>query len=413
MASPTAAIVTTSDLLADSLATDPPLQPVVIGLPTSDEELAMHKRHPSLRHLTINGSNVTPETFEDGYLQFILHHDPESLGDAVDSLVYTRRKFASVPKTGDLSYTTWDIFVLVNKLHNQEIKNWSQLVGQLGLSDMMGRPQFAQRVKRWMHKYKIDYYFDYLMGIPYDFHSDDEKYTGCLLMGNYQKRPTDYASDPHVKKRRRILYSANTATSTTMEVDDPQGTEERARRPVLLAGSRKRMRDASQSLVLAADDHHRRHDDELPLDHTVYNDQDETGDVDAPKSLDLADDKDGELDAEDQEHDFDHSAEDEEHHAISSATVTRRARASASSPSWQPDDANSTAKSSANTVRSLQAHLDDMNDQWATWKHHMDARHRDLQNQVAALIDEKEKNREQWANWRKKIANDLLSDPFS
>jgi hypothetical protein len=71
--------------------------------------------------MTINGSNVTADNIEDGYIQFILHHDPDSIGDGIEGLMYIRRKFTSVPRTGDLSYTTWDIFVLVNKLHNRQV----------------------------------------------------------------------------------------------------------------------------------------------------------------------------------------------------------------------------------------------------------------------------------------------------
>ncbi|CAO3587072.1 unnamed protein product [Absidia cylindrospora] len=241
-------------------------------LPLDDEELLRRKRHSRLQPLTINGDNVSADNIEDGYTQFILHHDPDSIGDGIDSLMYVRRKFSSVPRTGDLSYTTWDVYVLVNKLYNREIKNWSQLVGQLGLSDMLGRPQFAQRVKRWMHKYKIDYYFDYLMGTPFDFFSEDEKYSGCLLMGNYQKRKElgDWSMGsgddsqplptPSKRRRRKIVASSSSSLADQAVGDGGDGQSpggaggDPSQRPILMAGSRKRMRgDTQQSSLLLVD----------------------------------------------------------------------------------------------------------------------------------------------------------------
>ncbi|KAF7725876.1 hypothetical protein EC973_009208 [Apophysomyces ossiformis] len=221
----------------------------------------------------VTGENVNSSNIEDGYIQFVIHHDPQYIGDGIESLMYVKRKFSSVPRTGDLSYTTWDVFLLVKKLHNQEIKNWSQLVGQLGLSDMAGRPQFAQRVKRWMHKYKIDCYFDYLLGNPFNFHSSDEKYSGCLMMGNYQKRkarPTtdetdsvksEDNGDPARKRRRqddhkRLLLSNEDDSPHTDDDEEDEmnggpavlGSQPRTvhSHPILFAGSRKRMRDASK-----------------------------------------------------------------------------------------------------------------------------------------------------------------------
>ncbi|KAI7873516.1 ARS binding protein 2-domain-containing protein [Mucor mucedo] len=181
--------------------------------------------------VTITGDNVSCDTIEDGYIQFVLEHDPNYISDGIESLMYAKRKFSSVPKTGDLSYTTWDIYQLVLKLHKKEIKNWSQLVGQLGLVDMAGRPQFAQRVKRWMHRYKIDSYFDFLLGNKYYFNAPSEKYSSCLMMGNYKKRRPNV--EPNIESQS----------------DEEDFVSDEHRIPILLAGSRKRMRDHSQNSV--------------------------------------------------------------------------------------------------------------------------------------------------------------------
>jgi hypothetical protein len=107
---------------------------------------------------------------------------------------------------------------------------------------MAGRPQFAQRVKRWMHRYKIDCYFDYLLGNPFQFNDPADKYSTCLLMGNYKKRKTG-----------GIASSATVATNNKLEsqsdLDDEinEDGDNEHRIPILLAGSRKRLRDNSQN----------------------------------------------------------------------------------------------------------------------------------------------------------------------
>jgi hypothetical protein len=69
----------------------------------------------------VTGENVTANNFEEGYVQFVLSHDANFIHDGIESLIYAKRKFQSVPKTGDLHYTTWDIYQLVVKLQHQEV----------------------------------------------------------------------------------------------------------------------------------------------------------------------------------------------------------------------------------------------------------------------------------------------------
>lgn len=72
--------------------------------------------------IKVTGDNVTANNIEDGYIQFVSRHDPSYISDGIDSLVFTKRKFQNVPKTGDITYTTWDIYQLVLKLHRKEVK---------------------------------------------------------------------------------------------------------------------------------------------------------------------------------------------------------------------------------------------------------------------------------------------------
>ncbi|KAI8373224.1 uncharacterized protein BYT42DRAFT_62717 [Radiomyces spectabilis] len=165
---------------------------------------------------------------------------------------------------------------------------------------MAGRPQFAQRVKRWMHKYKIDCYFDYLLGNEFNFHSADEKYTGCLMMGNYQKRRLDRSraadeaesvhppedSETH-NKRRRVVDRRRRRSLSTEEVqsivddeDDNTFSDtatsrthefEKHRGPIVFAGSRKRLREVDPSNLRFMDNvrrvqHSAKDESEHPMD---------------------------------------------------------------------------------------------------------------------------------------------------
>ncbi|KAI8973355.1 ARS binding protein 2-domain-containing protein [Mycotypha africana] len=211
---------------------------------------------PPSKKPRITGANVTAENIVDGYIQFVLSHDAAYINDGIESLVFAKRKFQSVPKTGDITYTTWDIFQLVKKLHHQEIKNWSQLVGQLGLQDMAGRPQFAQRVKRWMHKYKIDCYFDYLLGNEYEFNPPDDKYSHCLLIGNYKRKGTATTAASHtaaaaavnIPEQTSLLDDDDMTDDTMNAAATTANNGKQARLPILMAGSRKRMRENNQNI---------------------------------------------------------------------------------------------------------------------------------------------------------------------
>ncbi|KAI7904574.1 uncharacterized protein BX663DRAFT_502839 [Cokeromyces recurvatus] len=82
---------------------------------------SLNTNHHSLTKGKITGENVTAENIEEGYIQFVTRHDPNYISDDIESLVYAKRKFNSVPKTGDLCYTTWDVYQLVLKLHQKEV----------------------------------------------------------------------------------------------------------------------------------------------------------------------------------------------------------------------------------------------------------------------------------------------------
>ncbi|ORY91124.1 ARS binding protein 2-domain-containing protein [Syncephalastrum racemosum] len=407
--------------------------------------------------LSITGETVTSENIEDGYLQFVLHHDPQYVGDNIENLLYVKRKFSSVPRTGDLSYTTWDVFVLVKKLHNQELKNWSQLVGQLGLSDMAGRPQFAQRVKRWMHKYKIDCFFDYLLGNPYNFHSSEEKYSGCLSMGNYQKRKgppvtrtdeTDSmrSSDDmgsgsggisaggagvgggsataayakvhrgakyvsHVRKRAELSNDEDEELDENEMQQEDSGDEKR-RTPIVLAGSRKRLKGAQipHAAEVSRLSSPQRTDDEMQetlLKKTTdgeaspEDEEDELASTSssAPSPV---------LAVRSSSHLHTHPA----HHAYP-VNASMQHAASPHGPAYTGDNTCAGCTALQSTVESLTSSLDQL-------REHISSLERRLELEMQAREEEATKNWSrvdtlctEYDRWRKKLAGDLLSNPFA
>ncbi|KAI9313347.1 hypothetical protein BX666DRAFT_673370 [Dichotomocladium elegans] len=141
-----------------------------------------------------------------------------------------------------------------------------------------------------MRKYRIDSYFDYLLGNPYKFHTEPgEKYSGCLVMGNYQKRKANYTetdirsadeeaaisaghtSNPSLSsKRRRRDYDLSHDDEDDGREEDSDHTEDdhgdtvtTHRTPIVHAGSRKR-----RSHMPAMTIPHKEEDNEDP---DVYN----------------------------------------------------------------------------------------------------------------------------------------------
>jgi hypothetical protein len=233
---------------------------------------------------------------------------------------------------------------------------------------MLGRPQFAQRVKRWMHKYKIDTFFDYLMGTPFDFHAEDEKkYSGCLLMGNYQKRRGDDEHQEGGSKRRRQLITD---------------------RPILMAGSRKRM--PGESLLLLDK---REEEDDDDDEERVDTEEEEMDDDTTQQPMDLP--------PEDDDDDDDDDNDNEEDELASTSSTT-----APSSPSAGPTCASCLQLST--TVQDLQSQLSTLTHSMAEWQAKMEAQTRSLQQQVVQLMDEQTKA----AQTRKKLAHALLADPL-
>ncbi|MCJ1477335.1 hypothetical protein MMC13_006006 [Lambiella insularis] len=122
--------------------------------------------------------NITQESADDAYVQFIFYCNP-SIPLTTDA-TELRKGFRSMPKTDGKSFDTFVAFQLIKKLEAKEIETWSQLVTELGVEppDLTKNQssqkvqQFAVRLKRWLHAFHIDAFFQYCLGKPNPYFID-------------------------------------------------------------------------------------------------------------------------------------------------------------------------------------------------------------------------------------------------
>lgn len=122
--------------------------------------------------------NVTQETIEDAYVDFIFHCNPHVPLDT--DTVMLRDTFSDPPKSGGKSFNTFVLFGLIKQLENKEIKTWAELALKLGVDppdpekgeSSQKIQQYAVRLKRWMHSMHIDAFFEYLVGREHDYWVD-------------------------------------------------------------------------------------------------------------------------------------------------------------------------------------------------------------------------------------------------
>ncbi|CCC13611.1 unnamed protein product [Sordaria macrospora k-hell] len=122
--------------------------------------------------------NVTQETIEDAYVDFIFHCNPH-VPLETDTIVL-RDTFSDPPKSGGKSFNTFVLFGLIKQLETKEIKTWAELALKLGVDppdtdkgeSSQKIQQYAVRLKRWMHSMHIDSFFEYLVGREHEYWVD-------------------------------------------------------------------------------------------------------------------------------------------------------------------------------------------------------------------------------------------------
>ncbi|KAK2018944.1 ARS binding protein 2 [Colletotrichum eremochloae] len=129
----------------------------------------------SVGRFALPDRDVTAETIEDAYVNFILHCNP-AVPLETDSAAL-REAFRVLPKSGGKSFSTFTLFQLIRQLETKEIKTWAELALKLGVEppdqdkgqSSQKIQQYAVRLKRWMHSMHVDAFFEYLMDHPHPY----------------------------------------------------------------------------------------------------------------------------------------------------------------------------------------------------------------------------------------------------
>lgn len=120
--------------------------------------------------------DVNDATIDDAYAAFVLYCNPTfPISTDTSELKKTFRK---PPMSDGKGFSTWDLFVLIRKLDQKEIKTWTQLALDLGVEPPSAEKgqstqkvqQYSVRLKRWMRAMHIDAFFEFLLGKPHSYY---------------------------------------------------------------------------------------------------------------------------------------------------------------------------------------------------------------------------------------------------
>ncbi|KAB5583688.1 ARS binding protein 2-domain-containing protein [Coniochaeta sp. 2T2.1] len=150
-------------------------QGVFAPSPTTTRNVA--PRSPAVRQM-LPDRNVTRETSEDTYVQFIFYCNPAVPPDTDTATL--REAFQTPPKSGGKSFDTFLLFELIKQLESKELKTWAELALKLGVEppdqdkgqSSQKIQQYAVRLKRWMHSMHVDAFFEYLLDRPNTYWTD-------------------------------------------------------------------------------------------------------------------------------------------------------------------------------------------------------------------------------------------------
>ncbi|PNS20482.1 hypothetical protein CAC42_5932 [Sphaceloma murrayae] len=146
--------------------------------PTSVPSVSLRIPHSEVGR-SMPDRHVTRDSITEAYVQFILFCNP-AYPDDVD-IATLRETFSTPPTSNKKSFATFDIYVLVRRLHEYDnIRTWQQLAIELGVDPGTGDdgsgsqrvPQYIVRLKRWMKVSHVDAFFQYLMGRNHEYFTD-------------------------------------------------------------------------------------------------------------------------------------------------------------------------------------------------------------------------------------------------
>ena len=97
---------------------------------------------------------VSDENIDDAYVTFILYCNP-NVPSSVDTSEL-RKTFRSPPRSDGKSFSVFNLFQLIQKLDNKELKTWIQLAIELGVEPpSQEKKQSTQKVQQYAVRLKV------------------------------------------------------------------------------------------------------------------------------------------------------------------------------------------------------------------------------------------------------------------
>ncbi|CAD6594219.1 MAG: hypothetical protein ASARMPREDX12_008434 [Alectoria sarmentosa] len=115
---------------------------------------------------------VDDRSIDEAYIQFVLYCNPSIPADVDTSEL--KKGFRTPPKSDGKTFSPYILFGLISRLEAKDIKTWTQLVIELGVEppdaaknqSSQKVQQYAVRLKRWLHAFHVDAFFNYLHSKP-------------------------------------------------------------------------------------------------------------------------------------------------------------------------------------------------------------------------------------------------------
>ena len=101
---------------------------------------------------SLPSKDVSEGTIDSSYVQFILYCNPSIPLDTETGEL--KKGFQTPPRSDGNSFSTWTLFILLQRLERKEIKTWAHLVSELGV-EPPGQNQSAQKVQQYAVRLKV------------------------------------------------------------------------------------------------------------------------------------------------------------------------------------------------------------------------------------------------------------------
>ena len=103
---------------------------------------------------TLPEKNVTDETLDDAYVQFLLYCNP-SIPSDIDT-AELKRGFRNPPRSDGKTFSVFALYELISRLLKEEIKSWTQLVTELGVElPDISKNQSTQKLQQYGVRLKV------------------------------------------------------------------------------------------------------------------------------------------------------------------------------------------------------------------------------------------------------------------